>query len=414
MRKMAKIEPPDVYLLGVAVALVAIGVLLVFDASYAKSGDLRVYGYDTWYFAKRQLAYAGIGLVCMFIASVVPVEFLRKLSIAGLVISFGLLIAVLVPGIGHKINGARSWFKVGPVSFQPSELAKLVLVLYMARALGRPRIFSKHAEKRWTGALWAAAGIIGLVVAEKDLGTAVVLSSIVFVMFAAAGAKKRWLVPAAAGGLAVVCLLMCTVPHCKPRVEAYKAPWGNRYGTGYQIVHSLIGFGTGGITGVGLCEGRVKSYIPAASTDYIYATVAEETGLAGSLVLLAMFAAFALRGFSVARRCSSLYPSLVATGIASAVSMQAIVNVAVATNSIPATGLPLPFISYGGSSMVIALTGVGLLLSVSRQVRVELEHEASDEGSSHGRRHGRAHLPGYQRGAGASGGGSYGRAAVRG
>ncbi len=414
MRRPAKIEPPDVYLLGVAVALVAIGVLLVFDASYAKSGDLSVYGYDTWYFAKRQLAYAGVGLVFMFIASVVPVEFLRKLSIPLLVISFGVLIAVLVPGIGHKVNGSRSWFRVGPVSFQPSELAKLVLVLYLARVLGRVRVFSKHAERRWTGAFWAAAGIVALVVAERDLGTAVVLSSIVFVMFAAAGAKKRWLVPTAAVGLAVVWLLMCTVPHCKPRVEAYKDPWAHRYEQGYQIVQSLIGFGTGGILGVGLCEGRVKSYLPAASTDYIYATVAEETGLVGSLVLLAMFALFAIRGFGVARRCSSLYPSLVATGIVSAVSMQAIVNMGVATNAIPATGLPLPFISYGGSSMVIALTGVGLLLSVSRQVRVELEHEESDEGSPHGWRHRRTRIPSYQRGAGTSGGGAYGRATVRG
>ncbi len=190
MRKMARIEPPDVYLLGVSVALVAIGVLLVFDASYARGGDLRAYGYDTLYFAKRQLAYAGLALVCMFVASVVPVEFLRKLSIPLLVISSGLLIAVLVPGIGHKVNGSRSWFKVGPVSFQPSELAKLVLVLYLARALGRRQIFSKRAERTWVVPLLAAALVVVFIVAERDLGTAVVLCSIVFVMFAAAGAKK--------------------------------------------------------------------------------------------------------------------------------------------------------------------------------------------------------------------------------
>jgi len=241
-----------------------------------------------------------------------------------------------------------------------------------------------------------------------------VFSSIVFMMFAAAGAKKRWMIPTAAAGLLVVYGLMCFVPHCKPRLEAYKDPWGHRYEKGYQIVHSLIGFGTGGWWGVGPCEGRVKSYIPAASTDYIYATVAEETGFAGSMALLLMFAFFSYRGLKVARKCGSPYSALVATGITCAVSVQAVVNMAVATNSIPATGLPLPFISYGGSSLVIVLTGAGLLLSVSRQSHVQLKEQDADEGSSHRRRHGRTHISGHQRGASSPPGGSQGRAAVRG
>ena len=413
MRKRTKIEPPDVYLLGTALALLAVGVLLVFDASYAKSGDLKTYGFDTWYFAKRQLTYAGVGLLFMFIASVVPMDFLRKMSIPLMVVVGGLLVAVLLPGIGARVNGARSWFKLGPISVQPSELAKIALVLYLARVLGRPRIFARGAQPRWTIPLWAAMGLIGLVVIENDMGSAVVLSSIVFVMFALAGAKKLVLVPIAVTGIALVVLAMCTVSHCKDRVDAFKDPWGNRYGKGYQIVHSLIGFGTGGLTGVGLCEGRVKSYIPAASTDYIYATLAEETGLTGSLVLLGMFAFLAYRGLKVARRCASPFAALVVAGITSAVSIQALINLAVATNSIPATGIPLPFISYGGSSLVIMLTGVGILLSVSRQLRAQIEDQEADEDSSNRRRHRRSHLSGYQRGSGASGTRSYGRTAVR-
>ncbi|MGC8863767.1 MAG: putative lipid II flippase FtsW [Armatimonadota bacterium] len=414
MRSIRRIEPPDVWLLGVVVALVAAGVLLVFDASYARSGDLKAYGYDTWYFARRQIAYAAAGLVCMFVASIVPVELLRKLSAVGLFIASALLVAVLIPGIGYKVNGSQSWFRIGPFSFQPSELAKLMLVLYLARALGRPNVFARRAERKWAWPFWAAAGVVLLVVAERDLGTAVVLSAIAFVMFAAAGAKKRCLILSAMCGAAAVWLLMCTVPHCKPRVDAFKDPWAHRYDKGYQVVHSLIGFGTGGLTGVGLGKGRVKAYIPAASTDYIYATVAEETGLVGSLVLLGMFVLFTLRGFAVARKCSSLYASLVASGITSAVAMQAIVNMAVATNSVPATGLPLPFISYGGSSMVIMLTGVGLLLSVSRQVKVELDNEANDEDSPHGRWNRRTPVSGRQRGTGALGDRALGRAIVRG
>ncbi|MCX8053561.1 MAG: putative lipid II flippase FtsW [Armatimonadetes bacterium] len=413
MRKPAEIGPPNVWLLGLAVALVVIGVVFVFDASYVRSVDLGVYDHDIWYFAKRQLAYASIGLVCMMLASIIPVEALRKLSVVALIVCVMLLIMVLVPGIGHKVNGSRSWFRVGPLSFQPSELAKLVLILYLARSLGRAQVFARGAERRWLGSLIVSLAVIGLVVVEPDLGTAVVLSSIVFVMFAAAGAKKRWLVPTAVGGLALVYMMMCIVPHCSARVEAFRDPWAHRYDTGYQIVHSLIGFGTGGITGLGLCQGRVKSYLPAASTDYIYATIAEETGLVGSLALVVLFGAFAVCGFGVARKCNSLYGSLVASGITSAVSMQAIINMAVATNSIPATGLPMPFISYGGSSMVIMLTGVGLLLSISRQIEVELQQETSDEDSSYRRRHRRAHISGHQRGAGASRIRTYGRTAVR-
>ena len=413
MRRLSRIEPPDVYLLGITVALVAVGVLLVFDASYAKTADLRAFGFDTWYLAKRQMIFAAIGLICMLCASRVSVDLLRKLAVPLMVLSFVLLTAVLLPGIGCKVNGARSWFKIGPISFQPAELAKLILVLYLAHALGGARVFARRARRRWAGPLWATAGIVGLVAAEHDLGSAALLAAVALVMFAAAGAKLRWLVPAGACGLVLVYVLMCNVPHCKERVDSWGDPWGHRYGKGYQIVHALIGFGTGGLTGVGLGEGRVKSYIPAASTDYIYATVAEETGLLGSLALLAGFVVFAYRGLDVARQCSSTHSSLIVIGVISAVTVQALVNLAVATNAIPATGLPLPFISYGGSSLVIMLTGVGLVLSVSRHLHAESDERELDEDSPDRRRNRRAHLPGHQHRAGALRGRAGYRAALR-
>lgn len=412
MKKLARIEPPDVCLLGVTLVLVAIGVLTVFDSSYMRAADYKSYNFDALYFAKRQLIFAGIGLFCMFIASIVPMDFMRKMSIPLLFFAAALLVAVLVPGVGREVNGSRSWFKLGPLSFQPSEFLKLALVVYLARVLGRPRMFARKAPPRWVGALWTAGALIFLVIAQRDLGSAVVLSSVVFIMFAVAGARKRYLVLLGTAGVVMVCGLMCFVPHCKPRVDAFKDPWAARYDKGYQIVHSLIGFGTGGVTGVGIGEGRVKAYIPAASTDYIYSTVAEETGLIGSLTLLGLFALFTYRGLDVARRCASPFAALVAVGITSFVAIQALINMAVATNSIPATGLPMPFVSYGGSSLVILLTGTGILLSVSRHVHMQLDGEIDEDRTDRGR-HRRTYLPRYKRRSGSSGGGTRDRAAVR-
>ncbi|MDH7601996.1 MAG: putative peptidoglycan glycosyltransferase FtsW [Armatimonadota bacterium] len=383
---------PDKVLFGIVLALVVCGVLLVFDASYPTSSDQARYGNDAWYFAKRQMAYAAVGVTLMLVVSLAPLEWIRKASIVLLLVSIGLLVHVLRCGV--TINGSKSWEKLGPVLFQPSELAKLAIIVYLARALGRPGIFAKGRERRWLVPLaWSGLTVL-LVVAERDFGTAAVMTAIVFVMFALAGAKKRYLALAVVIGAAAVLGAMTHLPHCRARVAAYKDPWQHYHHAGYQIVHSLIGFGTGGLTGVGLGEGRVKSYIPAAYTDYIYATLAEEFGLVGSLALVILFAALAAKTFIIAGKSKSLYGALLAAGVGSAVSTQALINMAVATNSIPATGLPLPLISYGGSSLVTTLLALGLVLSVSRNVGVEIDSEKADENSAYRRRDGRARISG--------------------
>lgn len=391
MRRNALINRPDMFLLCITLILVVCGVLLVLDTSYPTSGDQSRYGNDIWYFAKRQTAYAAVGLLLMVLVSHIPLHLIRRLSIALLLITIGLLVYVLVNGI--TINGSRSWGRLGPFLFQPSELAKLALIVYMARSLGRPGIFAKGRDKRWIAPLFWSGIVALLVVAERDFGTSVILFSIVLSMFTIAGAKRRYVALSAMVGFLAIFCAMNYLPHCRARVQAFRDPWTYYSHAGYQIVHSLIGFGTGGLTGVGLGQGRVKSYIPAAHTDYIYSTLAEECGLVGSLGLIVLFAVFVVRAFAIAGKSKSLYGALLSAGVASSVGTQALINMAVATNSIPATGLPLPFISYGGSSLVTTLIGVGLILSVSRNLEIEIPEEVVNESGFDRRRNGRTRLP---------------------
>jgi cell division protein FtsW len=411
MRKSVKLAPPDPWLLGTVIVLVTVGVLLVFDASYAKAADTKTMNFDPWYLVKRQVVFAIFGVACMAVAARVSFGFFKKVTIPAVTVAFALLAAVLV--IGHKAHGATSWFKLGEYFLQPSELAKIGMLLYLALRLSHPRAFAKNAPKRWVIPALMCLAMIGIVVMEKDLGTAALLAGVCAVMFYAAGAKKRSLALAALT-FAVLALGACTqLSHVRARINAYQHPWETRYDEGYQTVHSLAGLGTGGLLGVGLCEGREKFYMPAASTDYILSTLGEETGLIGGIVLLAAFTIFTYRGLDIARRSKSSYGKLLAVGVTSLISVQALINVAVVSASIPATGLPLPFISYGGSGMVAMLVCVGILLSASRQVGAGKEEREPDESSSYRGRHRRAHISGHKRGSGASRGGSERRAAVR-
>ncbi len=220
MRKRVKLEAPDAYLLGITLFLVAVGVLLVFDASYAKSGDIRTYGFDTWYFAKRQLAYACLGLFLMFCISAVPLATFRKFTLPFLTCVIPMLIVVLIPHLGSKSHGARSWFRLGPLSMQPAELAKLAIVLYLANALAGAKAFSKKT-RRWVRPFMLTLGVAGLIVLERDLGMAVLLCLIVFAMFYGAGAKKRYLVAAGLCGLAMAMVLIFGQAYSKTRIGAF-------------------------------------------------------------------------------------------------------------------------------------------------------------------------------------------------
>lgn len=369
MRKSAREKPGlvDLWAFAPVFALVLIGVWLVFDASYAKAADFGWTNKDSWYFAKKQIISAIIGLGVMFAVSKVRLATLSKYANSLVVVSIALLVLVFVPGIGYKANGAWRWIRVHGFTFQPSEIAKLALVIYLAKFLSQSRSVARRIDSRWVMPAIVTAMIVVLILGEPDLGTTIAIAFTCLAVLFAAGARKWHLGAMVAAGAFLVWVAIKLEPYRMERVWVWLDPWKYRYGDGYQIVHSLIAIGTGGLFGVGPCEGREKLYIPAASTDFIFSTLGEEFGLIACLALLALFLFFIYKGLDVARRAKNTHANLLAVGVTSMIGLQALINVAVVSSSIPATGVPLPFISYGGTSLILTLAGVGIILAVSRQ-----------------------------------------------
>jgi len=366
-RRKAKSGLMDLLVLAPVLALVFVGVWLVYDSSYARAAESAMTGKDPWYYAKYQIAYALIGLIVMAAMSRVHLSTLRKAAPWLMAASILMLILVLVPGIGHGANGARRWFRIWRLSVQPSEIAKIALVLYLAGFLSQGKSVVHRIGVRWILPGVAAGATVLLILIEPDMGTAFAVALMCFAMLFGAGVKKWQIAALGALGALAAWAAVLLEPYRMERIRVWLDPWKYRYDEGYQIVHSLIALGTGGLAGVGLCEGREKMFTPEAHTDMIFATLGEECGLFVCLGLLTLFAFFVYKGLDVAGRATNVYGNLVALGITSMIGLQALTNIAVVSASIPATGVPLPFISYGGSAMVMTLAGVGIILSISRR-----------------------------------------------
>jgi len=345
----------------VTLGLVAFGLVMVYSATSASAalGDG-----DPMSFLKRQSVYALLGVTLMLVASRFDYHRLRYLAPPLLLVALGLCAAVLV--VAPEINGAKRWFIVGPASFQPSELAKLALCLfaavYLARRKRPPQTLGELAKP--LGLLTAI--LCGLILLEPDLGTTITLCGTMFAIFLVAGVPYRPLIAAAiiAGGVGAVAIW--AEPYRRARVFSFLDPWSDAEGSGFQIVQALIGFGSGGVTGEGLGESVSKVlYLPEAHTDMIFAVIGEELGLVGSTLVIAAFGAFAWAGFRVALRSKDPFGKLLAAGLTALVCGQASVNLAAVLGIAPLTGIPLPFVSYGGSSLVVLLAGVGILLNIA-------------------------------------------------
>ena len=370
MRRKVSSKPGliDLWVLIPVLALVLIGVWLVFDASYAKAADFTWTHKDPWYFAKKQIISAAIGLMAMVVMSKVKISTLTSLTKTLVVTSIVLLVAVMIPHVGYQANGAYRWFRLPHgITLQPSEIAKIAVVLYLAQFLSQGKRVVQRIDSQWLPPMIIVGMIAVLVFKEPDMGTAIAIVFTCFAMLFAAGVRKRFLFGLIGVGTFMGWLAVKLEPYRMDRVHVWLEPWQHRYGDGYQIVHSLIALGTGGLYGLGPCEGREKLYIPAACTDFIFSTVGEEVGLIGCIVVLGLFMFFIYKGLDVARRSKTAYLNLLAVGVTSMIGLQALINVAVVSASIPATGVPLPFISYGGSSLILTLAGVGILLAISRQ-----------------------------------------------
>jgi cell division protein FtsW len=344
----------------VTLGLVAFGLVMVYSATSASAalGDG-----DPMSYLKRQSIYALLGIAVMLVASRFDYHRLRYLAPPLLVVALGLCAAVLV--VAPEINGAKRWFILGPASFQPSELAKLSLCLLAAVYLSRRR------PPQTLGELAKPLGLLtaifcGLILLEPDLGTTITLCGTMFAIFLVAGVPFRPLLAGAilavGGGLIAIWI----EPYRRARVFSFLDPWSDPTDSGFQIVQALIGFGSGGFTGEGLGESVSKVlYLPEAHTDMIFAVIGEELGLVGSMLVIGAFGAFAFAGFRVAIRCKDPFGKLLAAGLTALVCGQASVNLAAVLGIAPLTGIPLPFVSYGGSSLVVLLAGVGILLNIA-------------------------------------------------
>jgi cell division protein FtsW len=382
-------EPAYALLLAV-MALTAIGIVMVYSASsvrsYFNDADPAAQGME-------QIVWAAIGLAGLLVASRIDFRHLRYLAIPIFVITLALLVAVLIPGIGAEINGSRRWILIpGLGSLQPAEFAKLAVVLYLAHWLDRR---GKEAGSLWNGlvpfALLIAPGFV-LIAMEPDLGTAGVYVIAAGSVFFMAGANLLYIGAAASAVMGAAWVMVTSTSYQLERVETFLNPFRDPLGSGYNAVQALFALALGGITGLGLGESKQKYlYLPAPSTDFIFAIIGEEWGLVGTLTVVALFVVVAYWGYRIAITAPDTFSGLLACGITTWLVVQALVNMMVVTALMPVTGIPLPFISAGGSALTINLAAVGILLSISR--------ETSQTGSIRdavfgiGRRDRRAHLP---------------------
>jgi len=347
-------------LVSVTLGLVAFGLVMVYSATSASAA---LGNGDPMSFLKRQAIYAFLGIVLMLVASQFDYHRLRYVAPPLLLVALGLCATVLV--VAPEINGARRWFLLGPASFQPSELAKLALCLFAAVYLARrppPRTLGELA--RPLGLLTAI--FCGLILLEPDLGTTITLCGMMLAVFVVAGVPVRLLVAASVLAVGVGLAAIWVEPYRRARVFSFLDPWSDAEGSGFQIVQAMIGIGSGGLVGEGLGEGVQKVlYLPEAHTDMIFAVVGEELGLVGSALVIGAFAVFAIAGFRIALRCRDPFGKLLAAGLTALVCGQAAVNLAAVLGIAPLTGIPLPFVSYGGSSLVVLLAGVGILLNIA-------------------------------------------------
>jgi len=357
-------------LLTVVLCLLAGGAVMVYSASSAPAA-LQGQGDGTGYLVKYVM-YGGIGLLAMWVIAKRGLALAVRWTIPLLVLSFVCLVAVRMPGIGVSVNGARRWLGAGPLTFQPSELAKLSLVLYGAMMLARRPGTPRHPREIMPLVIVGSVAAL-LVASQPDLGTALVIGFTVSAMLVAAGIPWRWL--ATGGGITAVFVLLfaMSADYRRARLTSFLDPWEHAATGGYQSVQGMIALGSGGLTGKGIGQGTSKLfYLPEAHTDFILAIIGEELGVLGIVVLLSLYGLVAYAGLRIARNAQGEYAKLVATGLTCLVLAQATLNIFTVLGLAPLTGVPLPFISYGGTSLIVLLAVMGLLLNVASGATVHV------------------------------------------
>jgi cell division protein FtsW len=355
----------DRWLLLVAILLIGFGALMIYSTTSVITPVLAKRGVTEFYYFKRHIFTILIGFSFMFLAYRLKTSTIKKMAIPLLIFSFVLLILVFLPNIGVSAGGARRWIKLWPSTFQPSELVKLSMVIFLARYISMP-------EYRTDSFISFIKPILIMIIfqiailKQPDFGAAMSLAFLTFAMLFLSGIRLRYIASLLVFAMPVIFKLI-TEPYRLKRLTSFLDPWEDAQGSGFQLVQSFIALGSGGLTGVGLGSSKQKlSYLPESHTDFIFSIIGEEFGFIGVLVVIALFLLLFIKGISIANRAKDGFVYYLATGLSLMISLQALINFAVATGLVPTKGLPLPFVSYGGSALLVNLAAIGILLNISR------------------------------------------------
>lgn len=353
---------PDILIFFAVMLLLAVGIIMVFSASYYDTLDK-----DPYYYLRKQMLWAVVGIFAMAVVS--RIDYYRLKPYVNLIFfsTLTMLVLVLIPGIGDEVKGASRWLDFGFTRLQPSEVMKIAAVMFMAKNLGKNGL-KTDSLIFGVGPYLVLIGIIGgLIMKEPDLGTTLALTGTIFVMLFAAGLRWHHIVFLVTSGVAIVAALIYQEPYRLNRIVGYLDPWSHASKEGYQTINSLYALGSGGFFGMGLGNSRQKlDFLPEQHTDFIFAILGEELGFIGALFVVLLFFVIAWRGFRVALNCSDSFGSYLAVGLTTTIVLQAFINMGVVTGLLPVTGISLPFISYGGSSLLFSMIGIGILLNISR------------------------------------------------
>ncbi|MBI2354395.1 MAG: putative lipid II flippase FtsW [Deltaproteobacteria bacterium] len=362
-----KLEEYDLIVMLMAIALTCFGVVMVYSASSVMA-DKRFH--DGFFFLKRQGLFAILGFAVMLVVMRIDYRAWKQLAVPALLLCLVLLGLVLIPGIGGKVGGASRWIRLPGFNLQPSEMAKLALIMYMAYSLDKKQDKVKSLTAGFIPYMIVLMFLIGFLVLQPDLGGALTLAAVAMTMLFVAGTRLTYIVSMFLLALPLLAIKLSRGYH-KGRIDAFLDPWSDPSGKGFQIIQSWLALGTGGVFGQGLGEGKQKLfYLPEAHTDFILSVVGEELGFLGVAIIIAMFFLLVQRAMRIAVAAPDTFGRFLALGIAVLFGIEATVNMGVVTGLLPTKGLALPFISYGGSSLLVSLFAVGILLNISSGLKI--------------------------------------------
>ncbi|MTI61673.1 MAG: stage V sporulation protein E [Firmicutes bacterium] len=361
---MQEKQTPDYIVLFVIITLMTLGLIMILSASSIRAHAMYK---DSYYLFRHQLVWSLVGILAMIFFMNIDYHIYQKNAKLILLITIAGLILVLIPGVGRVVGGSRRWIGFSFFQVQPSELAKLGVVIYFSQYFTRKKERLDSFSRGIIPPLIILGLIFALILLEPDLGTGVTIAGTFFIMLFVSGVRLSHLMMLSLSSLPLLYYFIMSEDYRRERLLSFLDPWGDPLDTGYHIIQSLLALGSGGFFGVGLGHSRQKFlYLPEPGTDFIFAVLGEELGFLGGLFVLGLFFLFVWRGLKIASSVPDMFGSMLAVGLTAMVIIQAVINIGVVTASMPITGITLPFISYGGTSLVIMLSGVGILLNISK------------------------------------------------